>query len=124
MSVEEHILLSGRKALAARLVQIEAMLPLQPKFNRQSAEVAYTGLDRKLKDIFKDEEKQLNDDAIRLDVSLDTLLQRLQLYAQAELFKQPQLFSDLQQALGHRAKKMACDTCSAFYPLVCNNGIR
>ncbi|MEK6336954.1 MAG: hypothetical protein AABM67_18680 [Acidobacteriota bacterium] len=124
MNVEEHILLSGRKALAARLVQIEAALPLEARFRRESAEIAYARLDLKLKDIFPQEKEQLDNNEIRLDVSLDTLIGRLQFFAQGDLLKQPQLFDDLQQALDQRAKRMACDACSKLAPLVCNGGVR
>jgi hypothetical protein len=115
-----HIMLLERKVLAARLVQIEAALPLEPKFKRLAADLAYARLDKEPPLIFIKEKPKLEEDKIQLDDSLASFLDRLQSFAQVELADNQALLSDLKHALVLRATAMACASCSKFPPQVCN----
>src|SRR5262249_51359986 len=122
MSMEErrHIQLPERKVLAARLVQIEAALPLKDKFGRLLAGRAYSNLDKKPPDIFEKLRTQLDDGKIQLDKFLDPFLYQLQHFARGDLIDKPDLFSELKDALDVRADKMACARCSKIPEKVCN----
>ncbi|MFZ0749468.1 MAG: hypothetical protein WAM70_08930 [Pyrinomonadaceae bacterium] len=77
-------------------------------------------MDRKLRDIFKQEKPQLKDNQIPLDEALRVLLDRLHLSAQPDLLGKPQLLQDLRIALDNGANGMRCVACSQFRPVVCN----
>jgi len=121
MSVQPHILLAERKALAARLVQIEATLPLGHQFRAQSVEIAFENLDRKLKDIFHLERSQLKDDKVPLDQVLSVCLERLRLSAEVDLLDKTQLAHDLRIALEARAGMVKCADCTQL-STICNGG--
>lgn len=126
MILEDHMLLPSRKVLAARLVQIEAALPLEE--DGAHAQIPYRELDRKLVQFFEQEslkpkkDSRLKNNTVRLDESLDYFVKRLSGSAKADLTDHPKLFNTLKRALKTEAGRMACDACSKLAPIVCNGG--
>ena len=127
MTIEKHMLLPSRKALAARLVHIEASLPLEGQFNNDNALGTYRELDFKLGRILEEESKKqrknrLNNNNEILDASLNHFLGRLRKHARADLEDHPRLYKILRRAMSAEAKKMACVPCSTRAPQVCDGG--
>src|ERR1043166_6930963 len=127
MTIEKHMLLPSRKALAARLVHIEASLPLEGQFNNDNALGTYRELDFKLGRILEQESKKqrknrLNNNNEILDASLNHFLGRLRKHARADLEDHPRLYKILRRAMGAEAKKMACIPGRTRAPQVCDGG--
>jgi hypothetical protein len=123
-AIQGHIPLVKKKVLAARLVQIEASLPLEREFREKRAGTEYEELDYELPNYWnKTQAEPLKHNSVPLDVSVSELISRLDASARTKLEGDfPELLTDLQTAIKRRASHISCERCSPLHPRICDGG--